>query len=107
MELWSAGIMRPLKISDATSVLGLQQEIQRSEESRYDHRLHGVLLVAQGMTCPEVARLLGDAPRSVENWVHRFDQQGLGGLAEGPTAEDQFAEWTQSNDVLRRLCAIT
>ena len=65
-------------ISDATSVLGLQQEIQRSEESRYDHRLHGVLLVAQGMTCPEVARLLGDAPRSVENWVHRFDQQGLG-----------------------------
>jgi len=55
--------MRPLTISDATSVLSLQQEIQRSEESRYDHRLHGVLLVAQGMTCPEVARLLGDAPR--------------------------------------------
>jgi hypothetical protein len=47
--------MRPLSISDATSVLSLQQEIQRSEESRYDHRLHGVLLVAQGLTCPEVA----------------------------------------------------
>ena len=66
-------------ISDTMSVLGLQQEIQRSDESRYDHRLHGVLLVAQGMTCPEVARLLGDAPRSVEYWVHRFEQQGLGG----------------------------
>jgi transposase len=75
--------MRPLRISDTTSVLGLQQEIQRSEESRYDHRLHGVLLVAQGMTCPEVARLLGDAPRSVEYWVHRFDQRGLAGLTEG------------------------
>lgn len=75
--------MRPLLIADTTSVLGLQQEIQRSEESRYDHRLHGVLLVAQGMTCPEVARLLGDAPRSVENWVHRFDQRGLAGLTEG------------------------
>ncbi len=36
-------------------MLGLQDEIRRSEESRYDHRLHGVLLVAQGMTCPEVA----------------------------------------------------
>jgi hypothetical protein len=46
--------MRPLLISDATSVLSLQQEIQRSEESRYDHRLHGVLLVAQGMTCLNV-----------------------------------------------------
>ena len=75
--------MRPLTISGTTSVLGLQQEIQRSEESRYDHRLHGVLLVAQGMTCPEVARLLGDSPRSVENWVHSFDQKGLAGLTEG------------------------
>jgi len=81
--MWFAGIMRPLTISGATSVLGLQQEIQRSEESRYDHRLHGVILVAQGMTCPEVARLLGDAPRSVENWVHHFEQEGLAGLTEG------------------------
>ena len=75
--------MRPLRVSGTTSVLGLQQEIQRSEESRYDHRLHGVLLVAQGMTCPEVARLLGDSPRSVENWIHAFDRQGLSGLTEG------------------------
>src|ERR1700676_1559704 len=75
--------MRPLTIADGTAVLGLQQEIQRSEESRYDHRLHGVLLVAQGIRCPEVARLLGDAPRSVEYWVHRFEQRGLAGLVEG------------------------
>lgn len=75
--------MRPLAIPDAAAVLSLQQEIQRSEESRYDHRLHGVLLVAQGMTCPEVARLLGDAPRSVEYWVHRYRLRGLGGLTEG------------------------
>src|SRR3984957_3964482 len=73
----------PLRISDATSVLSLQQEIRRSEESRYDHRLHGVLLVAQGMTCPEVARLLGDAPRSVEYWVRGFEEKGLAGLREG------------------------
>lgn len=70
-------------ISDAMSVLSLQQEIKRSEESRYDHRLHGVLLVAQGMRCPEVAQMLGDATRSVEYWVHRFEQRGLGGLVEG------------------------
>jgi transposase len=65
-------------------ILGLQDEIRRSEESRYDHRLHGVLLVAQGATCPEVSRLLGDAPRTVENWVRRFEAQGLAGLTEGP-----------------------
>jgi len=64
-------------------VLGLQDEIRRSEESRYDHRLHGVLLVAQGMTCPEAARVLGDAARTVEYWVHTFEEMGLAGLLEG------------------------
>jgi transposase len=75
--------MKPLTIADSPEIiLGLQDEIRRSEESRYDHRLHGVLLVAQGMTCPEVARLLGDAPRSVEYWVQRFEKGGLGSLSE-------------------------
>jgi transposase len=76
--------MKPLTISDAsTIILGLQDEIRRSEESRYDHRLHGVLLVAQGMSCPEVSRLLGDSPRTVEYWVGRFEESGLTGLIEG------------------------
>jgi transposase len=74
--------MKPLTINDPDIVLGLQDEIRRSEESRYDHRLHGVLLVAQGLTCPEVARLLGDAPRSVQYWLKRFEQDGLAGLSE-------------------------
>ena len=76
--------MKALTIADAaTIILGLQDKIRRSEESRYDHRLHGVLLVAQGMTCPEVARLLGDAPRSVEYWVRDFEVRGFAGLREG------------------------
>ena len=76
--------MKPLTITDAsTIVLGLQDEIRRSEESRYDHRLHGVLLVAQGMSCPEVSHLLGDSPRTVEYWVRRFEDRGLAGLVEG------------------------
>jgi len=76
--------MRALAIADSAEiVLGLQDEIRRSEESRYDHRLHGVLLVAQGLTCPEVAALLGDSRRTVEYWVHRFEAEGLAGLREG------------------------
>jgi transposase len=75
--------MKPLKISDAeTMILALQDEIRRSDESRYDHRLHGVLLVAHGISCREAAGVLGDAPRTVENWVHRFEKRGLAGLTE-------------------------
>jgi transposase len=79
--------MKTLTISDRENmILAMQDEIRRSDESRYDHRLHGVLLVAQGATCPEVARLLGDAPRTVEYWVRRFEERGFSGLAEGERA---------------------
>ena len=58
--------MKKLTIADAANiVLALQDEIRRSHEARYDHRLHAVLLVAQGMSCGQVAHLLGDSPRIV------------------------------------------
>ena len=75
--------MKPLTITDPDIILGLQDEIRRSEESRYDHRLHGLLLVAHGMSCREVAQLLGDSPRAVQYWVNRFERDGLAGMAEG------------------------
>jgi transposase len=76
--------MHPLTVPDAENViLALQDEIRRSDESRYDHRLHGLLLVAQGMTASEVSRMLGDSPRTVQYWVRRFEVEGLSGLAEG------------------------
>lgn len=77
--------MKQLKISDAeTIILALQDEIRRSEEARYDHRLHGLLLVAQGLSARKVAELLGDAPRTVAYWVRRFEEEGLAGIAETP-----------------------
>ena len=76
--------MKALTISESeTMIIALQDEIRRSDSSRYDHRLHAVLLVAQGMTAPQVARLLGDSPRTVVNWVQRFEIQGLVGLSDG------------------------
>lgn len=76
--------MKALTISDKENmIMALQDEIRRNDASRYDHRLHGVLLVAQGLTCPKVAELLGDSPRSVVNWVQRFESLGLAGLSDG------------------------
>ena len=75
--------MRPLTIRDPDIILGLQDEIRRSEESRYEHRLHGLLLVAQGMSCREVAQLLGDSARAVQYWVNRFERDGLAAMVEG------------------------
>lgn len=76
--------MKALTISDTENmILAIQDEIRRNDTSRYDHRLHGVLLVAHGLSCPQVGELLGDSPRTVVNWVQRFEAHGLAGLSEG------------------------
>lgn len=73
--------MRKLTISNIEEMrIALQQEIMRSEDSRYDHRLHGVLLVASGQSCYQVSQLLGHSPRSIEYWVQRFNERGFAGL---------------------------
>ena len=76
--------MKRLTISEPKAIiLGIQDEMRRSPESRYDHRLHGVLLIARGMSCRRVAHLLGDSPRTVQYWVHRFESEGFAGLVDG------------------------
>lgn len=75
--------MKKANISDAeTVILILQDEIRRSYEARYDHRLHAVLMVAQGISCRKVAGMLGDSPRTVAYWAARFESEGLSGLAD-------------------------
>ncbi len=76
--------MRKLQIEDAEVMrIAIQQEIGRSEESRYDHRLHGLLLVTAGQSCRQVAELFGEDGTTVQRWVRRFEEGGLEGLREG------------------------
>jgi hypothetical protein len=77
--------MKALQIRNAQTMrIAVQQEIGRSDESRYDHRLHGVLLVCQGHSCYDVGEWLGEHPTTIERWVHRFEGIGFNGLREGP-----------------------
>ena len=75
--------MRKLEIADLEIMrIAIQQEIVRSDESRYDHRLHGLLLVAGGQSCQQVAETFGENSRTVQRWVKRFEEYGLDGLRE-------------------------
>jgi transposase len=71
-----------IKIGDPHIAFVLQDEIRRSEEARYDHRLHAVLLVAKGMSCPEASDYLGDSERIVRYWINQYMENGLQGLIE-------------------------
>ena len=84
VELPGGMNMQKLMLKDNELMrIAIRQEIARSEESRYDHRLHGLLLVSQGYSCYKVADLLGQDPRTIERWVNRFDRHGFSGLEEG------------------------
>ena len=58
----------------------IRREIDRDEASRYDHRLHALLLVVSGRSCSEVADWFGESASTVQRWVRRFQAHGLGGL---------------------------
>ena len=92
---------KPFRVADASPiVLGLQDGIRRSEESRYDQRIHAVLPVAQGMRCPELARLPGAAPRTHNRYFSSLDEVIS-------AAEEPIETWNVVNGPLKRLCAIT
>jgi transposase len=53
---------------------------------RVGYRLVMILLSQQHWPATSIAELLGCDPRTVRRWVHRYNQQGAGGLADRPRA---------------------
>lgn len=58
----------------------IRAEFRRSDEARYIHRLHGVLLVLLGLSTVKAGELLGDPQRTVAHWVGQYKAHGLDGL---------------------------
>ena len=84
--------MRKIEIANSrTAVLAIQEEIRRSDESKYDHRLHGLLLVASGQSCRQAALLLGEDPRTVQRWARDGLRDGARGGRPPKLATDVLA----------------
>lgn len=64
----------------------LRKETARTTESRFLHRLHALVLIERGLSCRAVAKMLGDSPRTVAHWLHRFRTIGLNGLRDTPVS---------------------
>jgi len=73
--------MRKLEVPNKSALISAcKEETTRNRESRFLHRLHCVLLVAQGCNCYQVAGWFGEHPCTVERWVHYFHEYDLEGL---------------------------
>lgn len=76
--------MKQLNVKDPVFMqIAIQQEIQRSGESKYDHKLHGVLLVANGYDSYQVGDMFGQSPTTIQRWVKKFNESGFAGLRDG------------------------
>jgi len=73
--------MKRLKISDSDIMeIAIQNEILRSEEARYNHRLHGILLACKGFSSYQIGEMFGQNPTTVQRWINSFEKNGFTGL---------------------------
>jgi transposase len=57
---------------------------RRTADVRLRERYHGVLLVMDGKTCPEIAQWLYRDEETIRSWVQAFNVAGLHGLERAP-----------------------
>jgi transposase len=71
--------MQKLKIQKAKEVEAqIHQYLRNSDEARFIHRLHGLLLLLNNEenNCANIASLFKNSPRSLSNWVHSVNSSG-------------------------------
>ena len=99
--------MKRMTIPDReTYIAAVQDEISRTQQGRYFHRLHVVLYVLRGASSYEAAHFYGHSSRTIQYWVHRLLSSGLSGLWDGehtgrPTRLSQ-SEQKQLRNAIRR-----
>lgn len=90
------GMRTPLKVERGGAVAELAACVKAEKRAVNQVRLRAVLLVARGEHVPTVAKALSIGERAVRNWVHGYNDSGVGGLQDGRrgrrcqlSAEDQ------------------
>jgi transposase len=53
---------------------------RQTHDARLRERYHGILLLMDGKSCPEIAPWLYREEDTIRSWVHAFNQDGLQGL---------------------------
>jgi transposase len=76
--------MKRITVPDAeTFIAAIQDELSRTKEGRYFHRLAVVLHVLRGASAYEASHTFGFSSRTIEYWIKRLASNGLNGLWDG------------------------
>jgi len=58
----------------------ISDEIKKSPEGRYFHRLHVAVLLAKRLGCQKVAQLFDESIRTVQSWAKTLNETGIAAL---------------------------
>jgi len=62
----------------------LKQVFRKERDSRLATRIRAIYLALMGKSAPEISQLLGYSRRTIQNWIHGYNKQGLAGLQDQP-----------------------
>ena len=61
------------------------QALYRTEKNaKLAQRIHVVCLASKGLTCPEIMAITAAARRTIQQWVYKYNKQGIAGLRDKP-----------------------
>ncbi|MGA2092756.1 MAG: winged helix-turn-helix domain-containing protein [Sedimentisphaerales bacterium] len=62
----------------------LQTFYRTEKNARIARRLHGIYLAGKGLSCFQIIAVTGDARRTIQQWVYKYNKQGIAGLKDRP-----------------------
>lgn len=71
--------VKPYRITEQ-----LLQAAKIESRPKVARRIQAVAMAQQSLTGARIARLTGDAPRTIRRWVERYNRGGLDALADAP-----------------------
>lgn len=73
-----------MNVKDHHTTRELQKLFRMEKNARLARRIQGIYLASKGLTCSQITAITGDARRTVQQWVGKYNKQGIDGLKDKP-----------------------
>ncbi len=73
-----------MKVKDHHTTEELQKLYHTEKNARLARRIQGIYLAGKGLTCSQIMTVTGDSRRAIQQWVRKYNKQGIDGLKDQP-----------------------
>jgi transposase len=73
-----------INLKNHHTIQELKTLYRTEKDARLARRIHGVYLAAKGLSCTQIMTITGAARRTIQQWVHKYNQHRIDGLKDKP-----------------------